>query len=141
MKFIALALIALSVSSLASAAVATRRDQENNCTLYQAVSEDDNGHVVLEEGQRLFSSRRVYGLSFLDLEIDFERREARVQTMMNVVMGLNRMLVPQKSVIRADHPEFTFLVNQVNRRVALFEKICISDENEITYARFYPAEE
>lgn len=141
MKFIALALLLSTVSSLASAAVATSTDHENQCTLYQAVAENDNGDIVLQPGQRLFSSKRVYGLSFLDLEIDFDRREARVQTMMNVVMGLNRNLLPQKSVIRADHPEFNFLVNQINRRLVLFEKICVGSENEIVYAKYYPTEE
>jgi hypothetical protein len=141
MKFLALSLTALLLTSASFAAVVTSSDNENHCTLYQAVSENENGQIVMQEGQRLLSSKRVYGLSFVDLEIDFDRREARVQTMMNVVLGFNRMLVPQKSVIREDNPQFTFLLNQINRKLALFEKICVSADNEIVYANFYPTEE
>lgn len=134
-------LSALLLSSHSFGAMVTAHDSERGCTLYQAVKENEDGQVVLEAGQRLLSSKRVYGLSFLDLEIDFDKHEARVQTMMNVILGLNRMLIPQKTIIRADHPEFTQLINQVNRRIALFEKICVTSENELVYASFFPAEE
>jgi hypothetical protein len=141
MKFLAFALLALTLAPAAFSAVVTSPDQENGCTLYQAVQEDDNGHIVLRDDQRLLSSKRVYGLSFDTLEIDFDRREARVQTMMNIVLGLNRTLIAEKSIIREDNPEFTFLVNQINRKLALFEKICVNAKNEVVYAKYFPAPE
>lgn len=141
MKFLALAFIALTFHSFAFGAVATSTDVENNCTLYQAIAENDQGQVVLQPNQRLFSSKRVYGLSFLDLEVDFDRREVKVQTVMNIVLGLNRNLVSVKSVIRESNPDFRFLVNQINRKVNLFEKICVSADNEIVYAKYFPTDD
>lgn len=139
MKFLALVLVILSFPTFA--AVVTSNDREGSCTLYQSVRENEQGEVVLQPGQHLLSNSRTYGLSFLDLEIDFERREARVQTMMNIILGLNRTLVAEKSVIKEGNPEFTFLVNQINRKVSLFEKICIGAHNEIVYAKYFESEE
>lgn len=139
MKFLSLVLLLSSFSTFA--AVVTSSDREGNCTLYQAVRENENGEITMQPGQRLLSKSHVYGLSFSDLEIDFERREARVQTMMNIVLGLNRTLVAEKSVIKEDNPEFTFLVNQINRKVSLFEKICIGAHNEVVYAKYFESEQ
>ncbi len=141
MKSFIFSLITLTLTFSSYAAVVTSTDNEKQCTIYQAVRENENGQVVIQDGQRLLSKKHVYGLSFSELEIDFDRREVRVQTMMNVVLGLNLMLVPRKSIIREDNPEFTFLVNQINRKLALFEKICVNADNEVVYAKYFPTEE
>ncbi len=139
MKFIALVLTCLTLNAFG--AVVSSTDAEKHCTLFQSVANEENGNVILREGQSLVTKRNTYGLSFVDMEIDFDRREVRVQPMMNIVLGLNRMLVPAKAVIRQDNPDFTVLINQLNRKIALFEKVCINSANEIEYANFFETPE
>lgn len=139
MKFVALALLCLSLNAFS--AVVSSSDAGRSCTLYQAVTNAENGTVILQPGQTLLTSRNVYGLSFSDMEVDFDRREVRVQPMMNIILGFNRTLTPVKAIIREDHPEFSFLVNQLNRKIALFEKICINSSHEVVYAEFFKSPE
>jgi hypothetical protein len=134
-----IALLIAFFTASAFSAVVKSTDAQNGCDLYQAVQEDSNGRIVLAPGQALVSSKRVYGLSFLDMEVDFDRQEVLVQTTMNVVMGLNRELMQGKSSIKKDNADFNFLINQLNRKLSLFEKICITSKNEIMYAKFFPA--
>lgn len=141
MKYALLALFCLCFQSIAFGAVASSSDRENNCTLYQSIAADANGNVVLADDQTLVSSKNVYGLSFIDMEVDFDRHEVRVQTMMNVVLGLNKPLVAGKSSIKEGNPDFAFLINQLNRKVSLFEKICISSSNEVVYAKMFETTE
>ncbi len=139
MKYALLALTLLSFNAFS--AVVKSNDAERGCTLFQSVTAEENGNVILQPGQVLVSSKNTYGLSFTDMEIDFDRREVRVQPMINIVLGFNRMLTPAKAIIRQDNPEFSFLINQLNRKISLFEKICINSSNEIEYAKFFPAPE
>lgn len=131
----------LLLASVSQAAVVKSFDHENHCTLYQAVAEQENGDVILTTGQTIFSKKRVYGLSFVEMEIDFDKREVSVVPTMNVVLGVNRPLFESKVVIREENPEFTFLINQLNRRLFLFEKMCINSSSEVVYAKYFPQEE
>ncbi len=141
MKFALLAIFCLGVQSVAFGAVARSSDRNNQCTLYQSIVADENGEVILRPDQTLVSSKRVYGLSFIDMEVDFVRQEVRVQPMMNVVLGFNKVLVPAKASIKRGNKEFSFLINQLNRKISLFEMICISASNEIVYAKFFETPE
>lgn len=49
-------------------------------------------------------------------------------------MGFNRVLTSQKAFIAQQNPNFPFLINELNRKVQLLQKICIAKNNEIIYA-------
>lgn len=119
------------------AATIKKRDQDHGCTLYKVVSPDANGNLKLSQGEVIVNQRDAYGLSITDMEIDFNNREVKVQPQINVVFGINRNLTDKKAMITADNPEFNFLINQLNRKAYLFEQICISDKNEIEYAKMF----
>lgn len=127
--------------STSFAAVVKSTDAENNCTLFEVIPNDENGGFEMKPGQRLVSARSVYGLSLIEMEINFDDRSVMVWPTMNIVLGLNRPLLLTKAIIREANPNFTFLVNQLNRKINLFEKMCINDANEIMYANFFPVPE
>jgi hypothetical protein len=89
----------------------------------------------------IVSTKKVYGFSFADLDINFEDRKANVQVIINVAMGFNKPLLEDKSSISADRADFTSMINRLNRKMNLLENICISSDNKIVYANSFAAEE
>lgn len=135
-----LAWVTLFTSS-AFASVVKGYDEEKTCELYRIAQADSDGKIKLEPNEVIVSSKEVYGFSFQSMEIDFDSREVLVQVTMNIVMGINRPLLGNKTILSSDHQDFNFLVNQLNRKVSLFEKVCIND-NKIIYAKqFEPKSE
>ena len=128
--------LALIISSTTFAGqVVTSFDKENNCDLYRVLSRDDNGNQEKPKAdEQLFSTRETYGFSFRDMEIDFDKREVSIQPIMNIVLGINRPLTETKVVIAEDNKNITYLINQLNRSVLLFEKVCISKDGHVVYA-------
>lgn len=135
-KVFALTLLASLFICSAQAAVVLGYDSGKGCDLYRAVQADANGKVILGSNETIVSSKEVYGLSLQDMEINFESREVLVTPMINVVMGFNRPLIKAKAIIPADHKDFSFLINQLNRKINLFEKICINNDR-IVYAKMF----
>ena len=128
---------ALLISATAFAGQVVKRfDKENNCDLYRVLSRDDNGNQEKPaDDERLFSARETYGLSFRDMEVDFDNRIVKVQPIMNIVLGINRPLTETKVAISENNKDFTYLINQLNRSVLLFQKVCISKEGFVEYAK------
>jgi hypothetical protein len=121
----------------AQAAIVKSYDHLNQCTLYQVVPSDEEGRVILQRGQRMHFPKNVYGMSFRELQVDFDSRKVTVTPVMNIVFGFNRPLVKNRANISEGNPNFNFLINQLNRSLSLFEKMCISSSSEVVYANFY----
>ena len=135
-KLLLLICVLLLTSTSFAGQVVTRFDKENNCDLYRVLSRDDNGNQEKPtDDERLFSSRETYGLSFRDMEVDFDNRLVKVQPIMNIVLGINRPLTESKVAIAENNKEFTYLINQLNRNVLLFQKVCISKDGLVEYAK------
>lgn len=137
MKKIIVVMLVAVFAQAGHAAVTKKRDSANNCTLYKVVTPDAQGKIKLSEGEVIINQKDAYGLSIIDMEIDFNNREVKVQPQINVVLGMNRNLTNGKAVISAENSEFNFLINQLNRKVMLFEQMCITDSNEIEYAKMF----
>lgn len=118
------------ISTSAFSAVYKSHDSKNSCDLYRAGAGEEGPRA----DEELVSSKNVYGFSFTNLEIDFKNREASVQIIKNVVLGINTNLLSTRSVIPANHPDFTSLINRVNRKAFLLEKVCVSSDDKIVYA-------
>lgn len=135
-----LACVTLFTSS-SFASVVKGHDVENMCVLYRVAQADSNGQIKLNPNEVIISAKEVYGFSFQEMEINFDNREVLIQVTMNIVMGINRPLLENKTIISSEHQDFNFLLNQLNRKVSLFEKICIND-GKIIYAKpFEPKSE
>ncbi len=119
------------ISTSAFSAVFKSYDSKNSCDLYRAGTSEE---TEPRDGEEVVSNKSVYGFSFTDLEIDFKKREASVQIMKIVALGFNTSLLDSKATISANHPDFTSLINRVNRKIYLLETICISSGNKIVYA-------
>lgn len=119
------------ISTSAFSAVYKSYDSKNSCNLYRAGQTEE---TTPQKGEQVVLAKNVYGFSFSDLEIDFENREASVHIITNVVLGFNSPLLKSKVTMSADHPNFTALINQLNRKLYLLEKICVSSDNKIIYA-------
>lgn len=140
-KALFLALITI-ISTSGFAAVVKSRDAGESCTLYKVVSPDENGKLKLNSSEIIVTQKDAYGLSFQDMEVNFDTREVLIQPTINIVLGFNIPLIPSKASIPADHPDFNFLINQLNRKLYVFEKVCITNDNKIAYAKmFEPAPE
>lgn len=137
MKKIIFFMLLAVLTQAGQAAVIKKRDSEQNCTLYKVISPDANGKLKISNDEVIVTQKDAYGLSFIDMEINFDAREVLVQPTINVVMGLNRPLINAKASISADNADFNFLINQLNRKIMVFEQICISDNNIIQYAKMF----
>lgn len=137
MKKFAFILLAAFLAQSAHSAVIKKRDLDQNCTLYKAVNADENGKIKLHSGEVIINQKDAYGLTFNDMEINFDTREVLVQPMINVILGFNRPLVNGKAVISSENPDFNFLINQLNRKIMVFEQMCITDKNVIVYAKMF----
>lgn len=123
------------LSTSAFSAVIKSVDADNSCTLYKVVAPDSDGKVTLNPGEVMIEGRDTYGLTFKEMEIDFDKREVLVQPMMNIVLWADRPLIPTKASIPESHPDFNFLINHLNRKIYVFDRICITDDNQIAYAK------
>jgi len=119
------------ISTSAFSAVFKSYDSNHSCDLYRAGTSEE---TEPRDGEEIVTTKSVYGFSFSDLEIDFKKQEASVQIIKNVALGLNTSLLPSRSTIPANHPDFTSLINRVNRKLYLLEKICVSSDDKIVYA-------
>lgn len=125
----------LSLTTSAFSAVVKSYDADHACTLYRVTTEEAGTKVKLNANENIVFAKAVYGLTFQNMEINFDNRDVKVQIVMNVVMGLNKPLVTPKSTISTDNAEFTTLVNHLNRKLNSLEKVCISTDNKIVFAK------
>jgi hypothetical protein len=95
----------------------------------------------LDENQTVVISRDVYGMTFQNMEIDFDKKIVKVDAVANIILGLNKLLVPNKVVLSPNNDQFNFLINQLNRKIFVFEKMCISKQNEVIYANYFETKE
>ncbi len=121
----------LTLSSTAFSSVVKSYDSKNSCNLYRIVSETTKAK---QAGEAVLYDKAVYGITIEDLDVDFQNREAKVQVVMNIVMGLNRN-IGGKSVIEESNPQFKMLVNQLNRKLSMLEKVCISQDGKLVYGK------
>jgi len=135
-KTLILALLTI-ISTSGFAAVVKGHDNENACTLYKIMPSDSLGKVSLADEEVVINTKEAYGLSFTEMEVNFDNREVLIQPTINILLGLNRPLISTKASIPADHADFNFLINQLNRKILLFEKICITQDNKIAYAKMF----
>ena len=137
-KLLVLSCILLSTTS-AFASVAKSYDAEQGCDLYRAVQSDENGKPgKLNTNETIFINREVYGMAFESMEVNFDNREVLVQPMANIILGFNKPLTAKKTAIAEDNKDFNFLINQLNRKISLFEKVCITRDGKIAYAKMFP---
>lgn len=122
----------LTLTSSAFATVVKSQDAKKGCTLYRVIHKESKPQA---KNESVFLNKEVYGIGFENMEIDFDNREARVDVVMNVVLGFNRNIAETKSTISADNAQFGTLVNQLNRKVSLLERVCLNANNEIIYAK------
>lgn len=125
------------VSTSAFSAIFKSYDSKESCDLYRVASSEE----VPQTNEVIVSSKKAYGFSFSDLDINFEDRKANVQIIINVAMGFNTPLLKLKSSISADRADFTSMINRVNRKMNLLENICVSSENKIVYANPFADQE
>jgi len=124
-----------SINSFAS--LVKSIDHENKCILYRTTSEQ----APIKDDETVILEREAYGITLTNLEIDFSSKAALVQPEVSIVLGLNKKLTESKATIKSNNPNFTFLINQLNRRVLLLEKICINKKNEIVYGNQFETTE
>jgi hypothetical protein len=135
MKFLIAIGFLLSINATASLVQSV--DRENKCTLYRTTSEQ----APIKDDETVILEKEAYGITLVNLEIDFAKKVAIVQPEVSIVLGLNRKLTNEKAIIKTTNPNFTFLINQLNRRLLLLEKICINQNNEIIYGNNFEIEE
>lgn len=135
-KTLLIGLLASLITTSAFAKVVKRLDADNACVLYRVAPTDDSGKLKLLPDEVIIYDKDAFGLSLQDMEINFDTREVLVQPTINILFGFNRPLINNKAIIAAENPDFNFLINQLNRKLYVFEKICIGD-GKIVYAKMF----
>lgn len=129
MKF-SILLLVLSASLTSFGAIVTSHDGKHSCTVYRATSEEQP--KLASEG--VVEPRNVYGLTIKNILIDFDTKTVSVEITKRIVLGFDRPLLEQRAEIKASNPNFKYLVNQLNRDLFTFDKVCITDQNELIWA-------
>lgn len=129
-----LLLLLTLVVSPAFSAIVTSLNADKSCTIYRVTSE--KSPATTEEVE--YDSRELYGFSLINLKVNFIKQTATVDIEKKVVLGFDRNLNSHPVMIQASNPQFEFLTNQLNRTLHLFEKICLTDSNELLWATFFP---
>ena len=125
----------LSVTTSAFSAVVKSYDVDQACTLYRVTTEKRGAKIKMNTLESVVFAKGVYGLTLQNMEINFDYREVKVQITINVIMGANRPLLSEKSTISPEDAEFTTLINHLNRKLSSLEKVCLSTNNQIIYAK------
>ena len=135
-KFILITLSALLTSLNSFAEVVTSLDNENSCIVFRVPTEK----LPIQTNEKLVIEKPVYGLSLKNAKVDFEKNLVEVDVLVRIVLGINFNLTKKPVVIKAENKNFEFLVNQLNRSVFLFDKVCITESNELVWATFFETE-
>jgi hypothetical protein len=130
-------ILSMIISMTSFGAVVKGWDKEQLCDLYRVV----NDETPRSQDEITVFNKAVYGLSITNMDIDFNNVLVKVDPIINVTLGFNRPLLNEKVFITSQNPDFTFLINQINRKIYLFEKMCIGKNNELIYAKYFPTEE
>lgn len=113
------------------ASVVKSIDENYSCNLFRVTTEE----TPITQDEVIINTKDAYGLTFVDMEIDFKNQTVSVQPVINTVLGLDKNLIPDRAIISPTNSDFKYLINQLNRRIFVFEKICITNKNEIKYAK------
>lgn len=135
MKKLSVLFFTLLASSSAFCEIVKTYDSGKNCYLYQVANQNDQGSVAADG--ELVSDESLYGFGLKDMEVDFKNNVVRVNVIKSIVFGFNKPLMNEKSVISPKNDQFNFLINQLNRTIMLFEKVCITKDNQVIYATFF----
>ena len=127
----------LTLSSAAFSSVVKGYDAKNSCNLYRVLYEENKTDKP-RSGEVVVSTRSLYGLILENMEIDFDAREAKVQIVQNIVLGFNRPLLNNKAAIDERNPNFTKMINQLNRKVTNLDQVCVTSDNKFVYSRERP---
>jgi hypothetical protein len=127
----------LLISSSSFADILKSKDVENDCSLYAVAPRDANGEIIFSPGQKIVSKSNLYGFSFENMEVDFQNDVVRVEMIQNIVFGFDKPFFDHKLSISPENEKFTFLINQLNRSIMLFEKVCVDSNDNIIYAEFF----
>ena len=84
--------------------------------------------------EEVFVTKELYGLTIKDMQIDFNSKAVSFEVTKRIVFALDYPLLPDRVFVRATNPNFKFIVNQLNRDLFTFDKVCITSENEMIYA-------
>lgn len=137
MKLILIFFIALT-SVVTNAKVVKSFDAVNSCDLYRATKTEAPEEV--REDEVILLNRAVYGISIIDMDIDFRNEEVCFVPMINIVVGFDRPLVENRIILPASNKDFKTLINQVNKKLISFNELCLNSENKIVYAQIIKVE-
>lgn len=127
----------LIISQIGYASVVKSLDADQKCTLYRVTTEQ----TPVTSDEIVVTDRDAYGLTFIDMDINFKDKNVTIRPVINIILGLNKDLTSERAIISAKNPDFKYLINQLNRRIFVFEKICINNKNEIIYAKEFESKE
>lgn len=129
MKF-SLILLILSASFASFGAVVTSADVKNGCVVYRVTSQEKPR--LAKEG--IVEPKELYGLTIKNMHIDFNTKSVSVEVTKRIVLAFDRPLIEGRVFIRAENPNFDYLVNQLNRDLFTFDKVCITPQHELIWA-------
>ncbi len=128
-------LTTLSLSVLSTAALVKSTDRQNGCTLYRVKAENEQ----MLANEQMVIDRVVNGLLIDNMEIDFLQKRVLVDVIVSMPFWFNGPFISNSRVyISGNSSQLNFLINQLNRKFTVLEKMCISDKNELVYASLFP---
>jgi len=129
--FVAALLGALMFSASSHATLVASYDVANKCNIYRVKAED----MPFIGPEVVVVNRNVYGLSLENMDVDFDNRRVTVDAIVSIPFWFDRSVVSGRVWISPENPQFKFLLNQLNRKIVQFERMCITTKNELIYAR------
>lgn len=129
-----LSLLAMSLilASTADAAVIKKLDENKSCTLFSMKhAKSGEKKINLDEGESVHLKGTIYGFTLREPKVDFDSREVSVRAEV-LKFGLNRDLM-KKVVLKEGTIDIDKALNQVNRKVATMDSVCINGEGELVY--------
>lgn len=141
-KPIHFAVLPLLMVFTAQSAVSVRYDEVMDCQRYNVINEvrNDAGELILERdlfpGEEIIDKRIHYGLSTANLTINFDERKAEVEIIKHVALGVNKNLLGEQTKVSMDanHPQLESFLNTLNRRVFLFDDVCVRGSEVIEFS-------
>ena len=123
-------LLILSTAFSSFGAVAVSADAKNGCLVYRVTS-PEKPRLAKEA---VVEQKELYGLTIKDMLIDFNAKTVSFEVTKRIVLAFDRPLLEGRVFVRAENPNFNFLVNQLNRDLFTFDKVCITPQNELIWA-------
>lgn len=123
------------VSTSINARVIKSKDEGMNCTKFEVMNKNKQSDGSfdfdreLNPNESVVSKKQTYHFSVMDREVNFDKRQVKVDINQHIIIGVNRSLLNRTFIIDESTEDMNNVLNET------FKEFCVADTGHIIYVK------